>query len=68
MVGKLIVHDKNRERAISRMERALEELLIEGIQTNKSQQQRIIGEPVYRSGNFGTSYYENIIAEAGHGR
>ena len=30
MIGKLIVHAKNRERAIIRMQRCLEETIIEG--------------------------------------
>ena len=34
MVAKMIVHAKNREEAMMRMERALEECVIDGIQTN----------------------------------
>jgi acetyl-CoA carboxylase biotin carboxylase subunit len=61
MVAKLIVHAPDRERALNRMDRALGELAIEGIKTNREEQRRIIRERVFRSGVFGTSYYENLI-------
>ena len=60
MVAKLIVHAPTRARALDRMGRALGELVIEGIKTNKDEQRRIIGEKVFRSGVFGTSYYEQL--------
>jgi acetyl-CoA carboxylase biotin carboxylase subunit len=64
MVAKLIIHAPNRERSLARMNRALDELNIEGIKTNKNQQKWIINEAVFRSGIFGTSYYEKIAKEA----
>jgi acetyl-CoA carboxylase biotin carboxylase subunit len=66
MVAKLIVHGADRDLALARMGRALDELTIEGIRTNKNQQQYIIADPIFRSGNFGTSYYEKIAKEAEH--
>ena len=74
MVAKLIVHSglsladppQNRERALDKMNRALGELTIEGISTNKNQQQWIINNKVFRSGNFGTAYYESIQKELEH--
>jgi acetyl-CoA carboxylase biotin carboxylase subunit len=68
MAAKLIVHAPNRERAIRRMERALGELVIQGIATNREQQLRIIKDPVFRSGNFGTAYYQSIEKELEHAR
>jgi acetyl-CoA carboxylase biotin carboxylase subunit len=68
MVAKLIVHSVSRGRALARMDRALGELNIEGIPTNKNQQRYIINDPIFRSGNFGTSYYEKIAKEAEHAR
>jgi acetyl-CoA carboxylase biotin carboxylase subunit len=62
MTAKLIVHAPSRERALDRMNRALGELIIEGIKTNIEEQRRIINEKVFRSGVFGTSYYENLAA------
>jgi acetyl-CoA carboxylase biotin carboxylase subunit len=64
MVAKLIVHAPSRERALDRMERALDELNIEGIKTNRTQQRWIIKDSTFRSGLFGTSYYKQIAKEA----
>jgi len=63
MIAKLIVHGTNREHALSRMNRALTELTIEGIATNKSQQQWIINDDVFKSGKLGTAYYSSIARE-----
>jgi acetyl-CoA carboxylase biotin carboxylase subunit len=63
MVAKLIVHAPSRERALDRMDRALGELRIDGIPTNKDQQRWIIRDGIFRSGDFGTSYYEAIAAQ-----
>ncbi|MDR0390070.1 MAG: ATP-grasp domain-containing protein [Spirochaetaceae bacterium] len=68
LVSKLIVHAPNRERALRRMERALGEFVIEGVKTNREQQLRIIQDPVFRSGNFGTAYYQSIEKELEHVR
>jgi acetyl-CoA carboxylase biotin carboxylase subunit len=68
MVAKLIVHGTDREHALARMNRALGELMIEGITTNKARQQWIINDKVFRSGVFGTSYYRTIAGEMEHGR
>jgi acetyl-CoA carboxylase biotin carboxylase subunit len=68
MVGKLIVHGPSREQALARMDRALGELVIEGIRTNRDSQRRIIGDRVFRSGNFGTGYYQTIAREVEHDR
>ncbi|MDR0589805.1 MAG: acetyl-CoA carboxylase biotin carboxylase subunit, partial [Spirochaetaceae bacterium] len=43
LVGKVIVHGPNRNRTLARLDRALKELTIEGINTDKSRQQGIIG-------------------------
>jgi acetyl-CoA carboxylase biotin carboxylase subunit len=64
MVAKLIVHDSGRDLALNRMNRALDELVIEGIKTNRGQQKFVINHAVFRSGNFGTSWYAEIAKEA----
>ena len=63
MVAKLIVHSMDRQKTIAKMKRALGELFIEGISTNKAQQEWIINNPVFRSGNFGTAWYKTIEKE-----
>ncbi|MDR1325980.1 MAG: acetyl-CoA carboxylase biotin carboxylase subunit [Treponema sp.] len=62
MVAKLVVHAPSRDRALRRMERALSELCIEGIKTNRQEQQYIIEENVFRSGNFGNAYYKQTFS------
>jgi acetyl-CoA carboxylase biotin carboxylase subunit len=66
MVAKLIVHGLNRALALARMNRALAELCIDGIKTNKDQQQWIINNKIFRSGKFGTSYFGEIAKELEH--
>ncbi|MDR0557665.1 MAG: ATP-grasp domain-containing protein [Treponema sp.] len=63
MVGKLIVHAANRQQTLAKMERALSELVIEGIRTNRTQQEYIIKDKTFRSGVFDTSYYGSIAKE-----
>ena len=60
MVAKLIVHDTTREMAIKRLLRCLDELVIEGIPTNLTQQKEIISTKQFKSGSFGTSLYEEL--------
>jgi acetyl-CoA carboxylase biotin carboxylase subunit len=59
MIAKLIVHSEDREAALARMNRALSELMIDGVKTNIDIQRKIINNPVFRSGNFDTSFYEH---------
>jgi acetyl-CoA carboxylase biotin carboxylase subunit len=60
MLAKLIVHAENRPSALARMDRALAELVIEGIKTNQQSQRQIVAHPLFRSGNFDTSFYETM--------
>ena len=68
MLAKLIVYGDNRERALAKMDRALGELRVEGINTNIAQQKWIINNEVFKSGNFGTSFYGTIEGELEHVR
>ncbi|MDR0598736.1 MAG: ATP-grasp domain-containing protein [Treponema sp.] len=68
MAAKLIVHDADRDRTLARMDRALGELVIEGIKTNAERQRWIINHPVFRRGVFGASWYENVEKEAENAR
>ena len=60
MIGKIIVHAKNRERAIIRMERALEETIIDGPKTTIPYQMAIMKDEVFISGDFDTSFLETF--------
>lgn len=61
MIGKLIVHGENREEAIKRMRSALEELVIEGIDTNQTFLYMIMIDPDYAKGSFNTSFIEKKL-------
>ena len=60
MIGKLIVFSSSRERAIIRMERALEECIIEGPKTTIPFHQAIMRDEQFISGNFDTSFLDNF--------
>lgn len=52
MLAKLIVCGKTREDAIAKMQSALGEVIIEGIDTNVDYQFEILQDPDYQTGNF----------------
>ncbi|MEA4827289.1 MAG: acetyl-CoA carboxylase biotin carboxylase subunit [Clostridium sp.] len=56
MIAKLIVHGKNREEAISKMKRALEELVISGIDTNIEFQLEILYNEIFEEGSYNTGF------------
>ena len=60
LIGKMIVHSPNREAAINRMERALEESIIEGPKTTIPFHQAIMKDEKFRSGDFDTSFLESF--------
>ncbi len=63
MIAKLITHGKKREEAIVKMRRALDEFIIEGIQTTIPFHQKILSHSQFISGNFSTSLVETILKE-----
>ncbi|MGF1532701.1 MAG: acetyl-CoA carboxylase biotin carboxylase subunit [Bernardetiaceae bacterium] len=60
MIAKLIITGQTREEAIVRMKRALEEFVIEGIQTTIPFHLKLMDDPVFRSGQFTTKYLEDF--------
>ena len=60
LIGKMIVHSPNRKDAINRMERALEETIIEGPKTTIPFHQKIMKNDKFRSGDFDTSFLESF--------
>ena len=60
MIGKIIVHAKDREMAIRRMRRALEETTIDGPKTTIPYQLAIMSDEKFKSGNFDTSFLETF--------
>ncbi|MCQ2592413.1 MAG: acetyl-CoA carboxylase biotin carboxylase subunit [Treponema sp.] len=63
MLAKLIVYDYDRELARKRLIRCLEELQLEGVQTNREQQLEILKTKQFISGNFGTSLYQELYGQ-----
>ena len=61
MIAKIITHGENRNEAISKMKRALEETVIEGVDTNIDFLLTIIKNPNFIRGKFDTSFIEKEI-------
>jgi acetyl-CoA carboxylase biotin carboxylase subunit len=62
LIAKLIVHGKDREEAIARMERALGMFVVEGIDTSISLHREIFADPDFRAGIFDTKFMERFLA------
>ncbi len=58
MIGKLIVTARTREEVIAKMQRALEEFIIEGVETTIPFHQKLMEDEVFRSGDYSTKYLE----------
>jgi acetyl-CoA carboxylase biotin carboxylase subunit len=58
LLAKLIVHAVDREAAISRMSRALDELVVAGVETCAPFHRRVMDEPDFREGSFSIRYLE----------
>ena len=63
MVGKLIVHGRNREECIRRLKRAIEETVIEGIETTLPLHHWIIQEEEFISGEYNIHWLEKKLKE-----
>jgi hypothetical protein len=61
--GKLIVRGKDRAEAVSRMSRALEMFIIEGIFTTIPLHRRILADPDFRAGNIDTTFIERFLTQ-----
>lgn len=61
MLAKVISYGANRNEAISKMKRALEELVIDGIDTNRNFLFDIIKNPNFIRGNYDTSFISKEI-------
>ena len=63
MIAKLIVTAQNREEAIDKMRRALDEFIIEGIKTTIPFHRQLMDHPDYISGNYTTKFMEDFQIE-----
>jgi acetyl-CoA carboxylase biotin carboxylase subunit len=60
LIAKLIVYGKDRSEAIAKMRRALDEFIIEGINTTIPFHKKVMNHPEFISGDFNTSFAEKI--------
>jgi acetyl-CoA carboxylase biotin carboxylase subunit len=63
MISKLIAVAQTREEAIKKMQRALDEYIIEGIKTTIPFHQKLMRDEKFRSGNFTTKFMESFDLE-----
>ena len=63
LIGKLIVHSEDRNTTINRMQRALEETIIEGPKTTIPFHQAIMRNRDFQAGNFHTGFLETFVYE-----
>lgn len=61
LIGKLIVHGRDRESALARLDRALGELIIDGIETSIPLFHALLQEPDVLSGNYNIHWLENWL-------
>ena len=61
MIGKLIAHSDTRESAISRMQTALSETVIEGIKTNIPLHKRLMQDSGFQAGGINIHYLEKKL-------
>jgi acetyl-CoA carboxylase biotin carboxylase subunit len=62
LIAKLVVRGKDRSEACSRMSRALEMFIVEGIFTTIPLHRQILADPEFREGKFDTGYIERFFA------
>jgi acetyl-CoA carboxylase biotin carboxylase subunit len=58
MIAKLIVHADTRDEAIMRMQRALDEFIIEGVKTTIPMHKKILSDPDFQKGDISTKFME----------
>ena len=61
LIGKLIVHGRNRDECIKRLRRALDEFVIDGVKTTLPLFLQLIQEPDVLSGNYDIHWLENYL-------
>jgi acetyl-CoA carboxylase biotin carboxylase subunit len=62
MIAKLITHGRDRQEAMARMRRALDEFVIEGIKTTIPLHRRIFDDPDFQKGHISTAFLEQLLA------
>lgn len=68
LIAKLIVHGLDREDAIAKMNRALEEFHVEGIKTTIPFHKKVLSNKDFLKGEFSTDFVERLNASRGKGQ
>lgn len=63
MIAKLIASGRDRSEAIVRMERALNEFVIEGVKTTIPFHKKVLANSLFKRGEINTSFVETILEE-----
>ena len=63
LIAKLITYGHDRDEAIARMERALSQFVVQGIDTSVSLHQAIFQDEDFRAGRFDTKFMERFLAK-----
>ena len=63
LIAKLVVHGCNRAEAIAKMERALGQFVVQGIETSIPLHQEIFADAGFRAGEFDTGFMERFLAD-----
>jgi len=63
MIGKLIVHGRDREQAIRRLKRCIVETVVDGVKTTLPLHDWILSEPDFISGDYDIHWLEKKLAE-----
>ena len=63
LLAKLIVWGSNRDEAIQRMARALDELVLEGVETNILFHRAVLRDERFRTGRFSTDFVDQWLKE-----
>jgi len=65
MVGKLIVHGKTRQECLMRLKRALDEFVIDGVETTLPLFRTLVRNQDIIDGNYSIHWLENFLAQGG---
>jgi acetyl-CoA carboxylase biotin carboxylase subunit len=68
LVGKLIVHGKTRTECLMRLKRALDEFVVDGIETTLPLFHNLVREPDIIDGNYHIHWLEQFLASGGSDR
>ena len=64
LIGKLIVHGRNRTECLMRLRRSLDEFVVDGIETTIPLFQRLMQEPDFQNGDYHIHWLEEFLNRA----